>query len=128
MNRREFVKSAELAAAAVGFGGGARGAGQSFASATTPEAIKAVLLHLGRNMWCEDVLRDAYEIFGHPRFIHIGCDAETAQHQDGSGVERLRVEPSRVHAAVSQEHRPFQLVLRRVLRRFRSGHEQDGRP
>ena len=25
---------------------------------------------------CADVLKDAYEIFGHPRFIHIGCDEE----------------------------------------------------
>ena len=30
---------------------------------------------------CEDVLRDVYEVFGHPRFIHIGCDGETASHQ-----------------------------------------------
>ena len=30
---------------------------------------------------CEDVLRDAYEIFDRPRFIHIGCDEETASHQ-----------------------------------------------
>ena len=30
---------------------------------------------------CEDVLRDVYEIFDHPRFIHIGCDEEQASHQ-----------------------------------------------
>ena len=30
---------------------------------------------------CEDVLRDVYEIFDHPRFIHIGCDEESASHQ-----------------------------------------------
>ena len=34
---------------------------------------------------CEDVLRDAYELFGRPRFIHIGCDEETATHQNNSG-------------------------------------------
>ena len=31
---------------------------------------------------CEDVLRDAYEIFDKPRFIHIGCDEEVASHQE----------------------------------------------
>ena len=30
---------------------------------------------------CEDVLRDVYEIFDKPRFIHIGCDEEVASHQ-----------------------------------------------
>ena len=30
---------------------------------------------------CEDVLRDVYEIFDRPRFIHIGCDEESASHQ-----------------------------------------------
>ncbi len=30
---------------------------------------------------CEDVLRDVYEIFDNPRFIHIGCDEETSSHQ-----------------------------------------------
>ena len=53
MNRREFVKSAALSAAAVGVGGVAAGAGQAFATATGPEAIRAVLLHLGHNMWCD---------------------------------------------------------------------------
>ena len=53
MNRREFVKSAALSAAAVGLGGVVVRAGQAFAPATAPEAIKAVLLHLGNNMWCD---------------------------------------------------------------------------
>lgn len=30
---------------------------------------------------CEDVVRDAAEIFGHPRLFHIGFDEETAHHQ-----------------------------------------------
>ena len=30
---------------------------------------------------CEDVLRDAYELFDHPRLFHIGYDEETAWHQ-----------------------------------------------
>ncbi len=34
---------------------------------------------------CEDVIADAVEIFGHPRFFHIGFDEETASHQDNSG-------------------------------------------
>ena len=53
MNRREFVKSAALSAASVGLSCGARGAVQAFVPATGPEAIKAVLLHLGHNMWCD---------------------------------------------------------------------------
>ena len=32
---------------------------------------------------CEDVIRDTGEIFGTPRFFHIGYDEETAAHQDG---------------------------------------------
>ena len=32
---------------------------------------------------CEDVIRDTGEIFGTPRFFHIGYDEETASHQDG---------------------------------------------
>ena len=34
---------------------------------------------------CEDVLADVHEVFGHPRFIHIGCDEETAHHQCAGG-------------------------------------------
>ena len=34
---------------------------------------------------CEDLIADVAEIFGHPRFLHIGCDEETARHQDASG-------------------------------------------
>lgn len=30
---------------------------------------------------CEDVLADVHEVFGHPRFVHIGCDEEMASHQ-----------------------------------------------
>ena len=30
---------------------------------------------------CEEVLRDVYEVFDRPRFIHIGCDEEVASHQ-----------------------------------------------
>ena len=33
---------------------------------------------------CEDVIRDTGEIFGTPRFFHIGYDEETAHHQDNS--------------------------------------------
>lgn len=29
---------------------------------------------------CEDVLKDVHEIFGSPRFIHIGCDEEDSMH------------------------------------------------
>jgi len=31
--------------------------------------------------FCEDVIADVAEIFGTPRFFHIGCDEETAYHQ-----------------------------------------------
>ena len=31
---------------------------------------------------CEDLIADIAEIFGHPRFMHIGFDEETAHHQD----------------------------------------------
>ena len=34
---------------------------------------------------CEDLIADVADIFGHPRLLHIGCDEETARHQDGSG-------------------------------------------
>lgn len=30
---------------------------------------------------CEDVIKDAVEIFDHPRFFHLGYDEETASHQ-----------------------------------------------
>ena len=53
MNRREFVKSAALSAATFGLGGVARGAAPASAPARGPEAIRAVLLHLGHNMWCD---------------------------------------------------------------------------
>ena len=33
---------------------------------------------------CEDVIADVAEIFGHPRFMHVGFDEETAHHQDNS--------------------------------------------
>ena len=33
---------------------------------------------------CEDLIADVHEIFGAPRFIHIGCDEETATHQVNS--------------------------------------------
>ena len=29
---------------------------------------------------CEDVIRDVHEIFGAPRFVHIGCDEEDGYH------------------------------------------------
>ena len=34
---------------------------------------------------CEDLIADVADIFGHPRFLHIGYDEETASHQDASG-------------------------------------------
>lgn len=50
MNRRDFIKSA----AAAGLGAGCTTAKPAaFTPATGPEAIRAVLLHLGHNMWCE---------------------------------------------------------------------------
>ena len=45
MNRRDFIKAGAVAAAA------AMAPGKLFAQ--KPEEIKAVLLHLGYNMWCE---------------------------------------------------------------------------
>ena len=30
---------------------------------------------------CADVVADVVEVFGHPRFFHIGYDEETAGHQ-----------------------------------------------
>ena len=38
---------------------------------------------------CEDVIRDTGEIFGKPRFFHIGYDEETAKHQEESGYLRF---------------------------------------
>lgn len=38
---------------------------------------------------CEDVIKDAAEIFGTPRYFHIGCDEETASHQEGGGYMRF---------------------------------------
>ena len=32
---------------------------------------------------CRDVIRDAYEMFDRPRFMHIGYDEEQAKHQHG---------------------------------------------
>ena len=34
---------------------------------------------------CEDLIADVAEIFGQPRFMHIGFDEETAHHQDNDG-------------------------------------------
>ena len=34
---------------------------------------------------CEDLIADVSEIFGQPRFMHIGFDEETAHHQDNDG-------------------------------------------
>ena len=34
---------------------------------------------------CEDLIADVAEIFGRPRFMHIGFDEETARHQDSDG-------------------------------------------
>ena len=34
---------------------------------------------------CEDLIADVAEIFGRPRFMHIGFDEETAHHQDNDG-------------------------------------------
>ena len=31
--------------------------------------------------FCEDLIRDVADIFGHPRFMHIGCDEETSSMQ-----------------------------------------------
>ncbi len=38
---------------------------------------------------CEDVIQDTGEIFGTPRFFHIGYDEETTSHQEGSGYVRF---------------------------------------
>lgn len=34
---------------------------------------------------CEDIIQDVCEIFGHPRFFHIGCDEELVSHQKAFG-------------------------------------------
>ena len=39
---------------------------------------------------CEDLIRDVCEIFGHPRYFHIGCDEETAGHQAFHSVAVVR--------------------------------------
>ena len=36
---------------------------------------------------CEEVIHDVVEIFGHPRFFHIGYDEESASFQDGHGYQ-----------------------------------------
>jgi len=38
----------------------------------------------------EDVLRDCWELFDHPRFIHIGCDEETPSHQSNMQMVVVR--------------------------------------
>ncbi|MBP5640417.1 MAG: hypothetical protein J6X55_13115 [Victivallales bacterium] len=38
---------------------------------------------------CEDVIRDTGEVFGTPRFFHIGYDEESAEHQSNSGYVRF---------------------------------------
>ena len=40
---------------------------------------------------CSDVISDVMEIFGHPRFFHIGYDEETVQHQSSFTYQVLRV-------------------------------------
>lgn len=40
--------------------------------------------------FCEDVIRDAYEIFGHPRFFHVGYDEETVWHQSQMAYQMRR--------------------------------------
>ena len=37
---------------------------------------------------CADVIRDAAEMFDHPRFLHIGYDEETVSHQTGYQIVR----------------------------------------
>ncbi|MBQ9892952.1 MAG: twin-arginine translocation signal domain-containing protein [Bacteroidales bacterium] len=36
---------------------------------------------------CEEVIADVVEIFGHPRFFHIGCDEERASFQENNGYK-----------------------------------------
>ncbi|MBQ4288017.1 MAG: family 20 glycosylhydrolase [Bacteroidales bacterium] len=38
---------------------------------------------------CEEVISDVMEIFGHPRFFHIGCDEETADFQQKQGYKYI---------------------------------------
>ena len=38
---------------------------------------------------CEDVIRDVVEIFGHPRFFHIGLDEERAAFQDEGNYQYI---------------------------------------
>lgn len=42
--------------------------------------------------FCEDVIRDAWEIFGRPRFIHIGYDEETHGHQSQFTYQNQRTD------------------------------------
>ena len=82
VSRREFIGGAAAIAAAPAF-------------AKKPEDIRAVFLPWGHNMWgemvtttpyynaCRDLIRDAAEMFDHPRFLHIGYDEERISHQKG---------------------------------------------
>lgn len=100
--------------------------------------------------FCEDLIRDVADIFGHPRFMHLGCDEETSSMQrqrlyacvrrgeiwkqdfppsradDGGvrdasvGVGGLRLGQSGLLLVVSEERRHAELVLRRGARRVRS--------
>jgi hypothetical protein len=36
---------------------------------------------------CEEVIDDVVEIFGHPRYFHIGCDEERAVFQENNGYK-----------------------------------------
>ena len=37
---------------------------------------------------CRDLIRDAAEMFDHPRFIHLGMDEEAARYQHGIQIVR----------------------------------------
>lgn len=45
--------------------------------------------------FCEDLIRDVAEIFGKPRFFHVGCDEERADHQVGAKHFRFILERNR---------------------------------
>lgn len=59
MNRREFIASGMMAAAAMG---------AAPVWAQKPGDIKAVLLHLGFNMWC-DWIPEGLDVTGHPKAV-----------------------------------------------------------
>lgn len=43
--------------------------------------------------FCRDIIAEVCDMFGHPRFFHLGLDEETFEHQSHMGIAIIRNEP-----------------------------------